>query len=671
MGTSALLSLGMRAMFANQAALQTIGQNIANANTPGYSRQSVALTTPTGQFTGAGFFGKGVQVETVTRSYNEFLTRDAASAKSMAFMDSTRFSQLQQLESLFPPGDQGLGQAANQFLNAMVDVSTRPSDPSARQVVLGRAQELAARFSNAGQQLAELQSGVVSDLRANVDVLNQLAKQIATANDQIARVNGSGHTANDLLDKRDQLISELSQYVQVSTLPSDDGTMGVFIGGGQRLVLGSIAQQLEVSADPYDSSRAQLNIIEAAGSRPLDESILTGGSLAALLTYQNRDLQDARNLIGQMAMAVSERVNAQQALGMDLSSPAGLGSPMFDYGDARTLPAKTNARNPDGSFVSTLSVEIVDATRVPAESFEVRRDPNNPAAYLLSIRPDGQPESMDAAQVETRYGLRLTDGGGPMTTTDSFLLEPVAMAAVGMRRSLDSPNGIAAASPVTAVTSINNKGTATVESLYAVNANIESVVDPAAPKVPMQIVFGAVDPSDNSVSYSVTMADGSVVNGNWKAGTAIGSFPLAGIDLGFELRLNGVPRDGDVIDVAATAFASSNNGNAKAFLNMQKEAFVGRTVAADGSVSRGSTITDAYASAMSEIGSRVQGAEYLSGVSTAVASNAEQVRSGNAGVNLDEEAARLMQFQQGYQAAAKVLQVGQTIFDELLKLSQR
>lgn len=236
----ALLSIGIRAMFANQAALQTVGQNIANANTPGYSRQSVVLTTPDGQYTGAGYFGKGVAVQTVERSYNAFLSKNAATTQATAYMDSTRATALHQLEKLFPPGEQGIGNAAGQFLNAMVDVASRPGDPSARQVVLGRAGELAARFSSAGQQLVDMQAGVVSDLRANVDVVNQLTQQIAAANDQVARANGSGHTPNDLLDKRDELIARLSQYIQVTTLPASDGTVGVFIGGGQRLVLAAM-----------------------------------------------------------------------------------------------------------------------------------------------------------------------------------------------------------------------------------------------------------------------------------------------------------------------------------------------------------------------------------------------------------------------------------------------
>lgn len=666
MGTSALLSLGMRAMFANQAALQTIGQNIANANTPGYSRQSAVLTTPNGQYTGAGFFGKGVDVQTVTRSHNEFLTKEAAGTKSLATMDATSLSLLQQLEKVFPLGEQGLGQAANKFLNSMVDVASRPSDPSARQVLLGSAQELAARFSSAGQQLANLQSGVVSDMRADVNVVNQLAKQIAAANEQVARTAGNGHTPNDLLDQRDQLISQLSAYVQVTTLPASDGTVGVFIGGGQRLVLGDQAQQLVVTADPFDNTRAQLSITEASGSRALDESVLSGGSLSAQLKYQNGALQDGRNLLGQMAVALAQRVNTQQALGLDQSNPPGAGAPIFAVGAARALPATTNARNPDSSFATTVDVQITDPSKVPASSFLLRADPAGVAGqYELTARPSGAPEILTAAQINARFGVQITEAGAPMGPADRFLLEPVAQAAIEMKRVLDNTNGIAAASPITATTDVNNTGTATVDSVYAVNSNLD------LSKVPLSIQFGAINPADNSVSYSITMADGSTVAGVWRAGSSIGNEPLAGIDLGFELRLNGVPRPGDKVDVQATAFPGTNNGNAKAFLNLQNENMVGRTVAADGTVARGATITDAYATAMSDIGSRVQGARYLSEVSTSVASDAETSRSSQAGVNLDEEAARLMQFQQGYQAAAKVLQAGQTIFDELLKIAQR
>ena len=658
MSTSPLLSLGMRAMFANQAALQTIGQNIANANTAGYSRQEVVLTTPEGQFTGAGYFGKGVNVQTVTRSHNEFLTREAAAAKSQAFADTTMQSQLAQLEKLFPTGADGLGQSANDFLNALVDVASRPSDPSARQVVLGKAQALASRFQSAGQQLADLQAGVVSDMNADVKQVNELARQIAAANDQIARASGNSHTPNDLLDKRDQLISQLSQYVQVSTVPNArDGTMGVFIGGGQVLVLGGQAQQLSVTPDPYDGARAQLSISDTSGTRALDDSTLTGGSLTALLRYQNTHLQDARNLLGQMATAVATRVNEQQSLGLDLKAQAG--GPLFTIADPAVRPASTNRGD------ATVSATVTDGALVPALSFTVTPDPTGtPDSYQIAVRPGGQPTIMSNDQIKAAYGISLSTAG-TMQPGDSFLLEPVANAAASFKRSLDDPSGLAAASPIIATTDVNNKGTATVDALYAVNDRFDKSKQPAT------VQFGTVNP-DNSINYTITLSDNTSVSGTWKAGGKIGNDPAAGVDLGFELSLNGVPREGDKIALQVSdQVVSTNNGNAKAFVAMQSEPFLGKQLQADGKLSRGQTVNEAYASAIADIGSRVQGADYLAQVSTTVASSAEQTRSSQAGVNLDEEAAKLMQFQQGYQAAAKMLQAAQSLFDQLLSVVGR
>lgn len=657
-----LLTLGARAMFANQAALQTIGQNIANANTPGYSRQSVVLTTSPGQYTGVGFFGKGVDVQTVTRSHNDFLTKEAASAKSTAMADSTRAEQLSRLEKVFPPGTDGLGYAASQFLNAMVDVTSRPSDPSARQVALGRANELAVRFANAGQQMTDLQAGVVSDLKAHVGVVNQLAQQIATINDQISKSRGSGHSPNDLLDKREQLISQLGEHVAVTTLAADDDTVGVFIGGGQRLVLGNQASSLQVGQDPYDGQRAVLSISEGGQNRTLDESVLTGGAMTALLGFQNHDLQDARNMLGQLAAAIGTRVNDQNALGLDQSNPPGKGAPIFNVAAPRALPAATNQRNADGSFVSGVQATIVDANQLQASSYKLSS--STAGNYQLTRLSDGLVRTV--ADGDVVDGVKLSFTPGAPQPGESFLIEPVGMAATEMRRVLDSPNGIAAAAPVTATTAIANTGTLTVDSVYAVNTKFN------AAQAPMSIQFGDPDPANpNNVQYTLTLADGSSINGVWSAGQPIGNQPAAGIDLGFELRTNGVPRKGDKLAIDPTTYTATNNGNAKAFLNIQTEGFVGRQLQPDGSVTPGATINDAYAASMSDVGARVQSANYLSSVSTTVAGDAENTRSGQAGVNLDEEASRLMQFQQGYQAAAKVLQTAQTLFDELMRIAQR
>src|SRR5262245_37538893 len=192
MTASAIMSLGVRAMFANYAGLQTAGHNIANAGVEGYSRQQIELQTAIGQFSGAGFIGKGVDVKTITRIYDQFLSREAMTSRSQAEFDAARLNQLQQLEAVFAGGDEGVGQAAGALLNAMVDLANRPQDMAARSVVLGRAGELASRFSAAAAQLDDIQSGVTQQLQASVAQVNQIATQLAAVNDRIAATRGVG-----------------------------------------------------------------------------------------------------------------------------------------------------------------------------------------------------------------------------------------------------------------------------------------------------------------------------------------------------------------------------------------------------------------------------------------------------------------------------------------------
>ena len=647
MSTSALMSLGTRAMFASYAQLQTTSQNIANANVEGYSRQQVELKTAMGQYTGAGFFGKGVDVATVTRSYDAFLTKEAASTVSAQFFDQTRLDQLNQLESAFPTGTDGVGYAANQFLNAMSDVANNPQDNSARQVVLTRAQDLASRFAAAGEQLDTIQSGVTQDLKNSVITVNGLTSQIAKVNEQIAAVQGFGHTPNDLLDQRDQLISQLSQYMQVTTIPADDGTLGVFIAGGQRLVLGKQAMQLAVVPDAYDPSRAGIGIVEANGTRSLPSDVLTGGSIGGLISFQDKDLQRARDLLGQMASAIASRVNEQQSLGLVLSQPSGTGAPIFSVGAPQALPANTNAKDASGNYAASVGLTVTDASQLQASDYELRADPSG-TGYQLTRLSDGLVRTI--ADGDVVDGMRIDIGATAPAATDRFLLQPVARAVNGMQVVLDDPRGIAAASPVTGTLGVANTGTASIASLRAVSTSID-------PSLTANFSF-----TSDTGDYSWTLSDGTSGTGTWTAGQPISLN-------GFELQLNGVPKNGDTVSVGKTLYPASNNGNALAMVGIRDESLVGRTLQASGTLTGGTTITDAYADAIADIGVRVQSAKSSASISAATAAQAEQARSAKSGVNLDEEAARLIQYQQGYQAAAKVLQIAQQVFDKLLEVA--
>jgi flagellar hook-associated protein 1 FlgK len=674
MGSSALMSLGMRAMNANYAALQATGNNIANANTVGYSRQTAEFETAGGQFTGAGFFGKGVNVTTITRAHDAFLTREAATSRALAAADAARSSQLQQLEKVFAMGESGLGYAAQQLYSAFVDVANRPQDASARQVVLARADELAARFRSAGEQIDTIQAGVTYELKSDIASINMLSSRIAELNNKIAMMKGAGHTPNDLLDQRDQAVNDLSQYIQVSTIAADDGTLSVFIGGGQKLVLGNQATPLAAVPDPFDPSKMQLGISDSGTVREMPIELVTGGSLAGLLRFQNDDLTDARNLLGQLASAIAGSLNGQQALGLDLGQPAAAGAPILSVGNPVTLPATGNAMSGgvpvasyvdgSGNRVPSVGLTIVDTRELQASDYELFADPTLPAgSYRLTRLSDGTQQTVTNGAVVDGFRVDVTTPAP--AARDRFLLQPVGAAARNTARVLDDPKGLAAAAPVAASFDVDNVGTATLGALSA------TAVDPASAELSATVTFTS-DTGD--YDWELRDAGGTLVRSGsavWTAGTPIRSdawtpaTPAQRYD--WELQLNGVPRSGDTLAITPTPVPASDNGNAKALLALGEATIVGQRTLSNGTVVPGTTVTDAYANVLADVGVRVQGAQLSEQMSASIAADAKEARSSKAGVNLDEEAARLIQFQQSYQAAAKMLQVAQSVFDTLLQ----
>ena len=649
MGTNALLGIGVKTMAAAYAGMQVTGHNIANANVEGYSRQKVELATAQGQFTGAGFFGKGVDLVTVKRAFNGFLTHEAVQARSVAEMDSAKLGMLSQLERLFKPGEAGLGQATGQFLNSMVDLASRPSDSATREVVLARAQEMATRFSDAGRQLTTMQVNLSADVISQVTEINQLAKNIAEANEKVALVSGVGQTPNDLLDERDRLISHLNRLIQVTTIPAQDGTVSVFVGSGQRLVLASRAGQLQTMADQDDPTRIAVGFIEGSVRRAINPSEMTGGSVAGLLRFQNKDLVDGRNLLGRLAVAVTGAVNTQQQLGINLYKPFGAvaSEPMFAVGGPRVVPHAANQLDALGMPIGTAALTITHPELLKASEYKLEADPaGTPGVWQLTRLSDGNVRSISSG--DEVDGFRVDIGIPAPALGDRFLLQPVAQAASGVKLLLDDVRDLAAASPLVATAVPTPTGTVSIDSMRMLTV-------PTFPDHTVSIRF-----TDDAGHYQWDLMDpaGTVVSsslGSWQAGSPI---PTPPVDMnGFTLKLLGVPRLGDqvVIKPADPNNFTQNNGNAIALSGLRDELIVD-----------GATATDAYSHAMADVGVRVQGARSTSLITTSLSEAAETARSSDTGVSLDEEAARLIQYQQSYQAAARVLQIAQKLVETLL-----
>jgi flagellar hook-associated protein 1 len=660
MSISSLLNIGSRAMAASYAQLTVTGNNIANASTPGYSQQTANLETSFSQQTGSGFFGSGVDVATVTRAHSDFLTREAATAASISAADDARSTQLQQLQSVFQTDKDGLGYAAQQAFNSFVDVANNPQDSSARQSALASVGTMASDFSNAAGQLDEQQAGVADQLRTSVASINTLTTQIANLNKQIASAQASGQPPNSLLDQRDTAINSLSQFAGVTTVAAADGSVGVFLGGSQTLVLGSNATALVAVPDAFDPSKVQVGISNGSTTTTFPDGFFASGSVSGLLRVQNHDIPDARGLLGQFAAAIAGAMNSQQALGLDQGTPAAAGAALLTTGAPDVLPSSKNAMsggvpvasyvNGSGTRVSSVSISVVDPKALQPSDYQLTADPTLPAGqYKLTRLSDGTSQTVASGDIVDGFQINIAT---PLPAArDSFLLQPVSTAASGMALALTDPSGLAAASPVQASLNVANTGTASVGSLQ--------VVDPSVnPNLTATITF-----TDASGDYSYSLVDttGALPTVNGTGSVAAGQ-PIA--LNGWQLDLNGTPKSGDSLSVAKTAYPAADNGNANAMLALGTANIVG----VGGSVAAGQNVTDAYASALANVGVRVQSAMAAATQSDAISTAATTAASNQSGVNLDEEAARLIQYQQSYQAAAKMLQIAQTVFDSLLSI---
>lgn len=651
MSASPLFSLGVKAMAANYAALQTTGHNISNANVAGFSRQQVELVTSQAQFSGAGYFGKGVDVATVTRSHNAFLTGEAARSSSFASADGVRLSKLKELESVFKTGEAGLGHAVSSFINGMADLANLPGDAATRQVVLTRAADLASRFAQAGQTLDDIQTGVSADLRASVNNINALAKSVAAVNQEIASLFGRGQPANDLLDQRDRLIAQIGQQVQTTRIDAPDGTVGVFIAGGQRLVLGAEVAELAVQPDPTDPRRVSVGLVAGPQINLIEPSSLGGGTVAGLLRFQNTDLVDGRNLVGRLAAETGLAVNQQQQRGLSLQgiTPA---PALFSITAPSAVPNASNARDVNGILLAAVQMSYSgEPGTLKASEYDLRADEANPGNWRITRLVGGQlstdpADSQSFSGPTTRFqGIDIDWSGGPPQAGDRFRLQTVGRAANDMATLLRDPRDLAAASPLVATAAASNAGTVQVGTLTVIAAPVPT------PGGSDTLSFTRLVPPVGGFDFSVT----SSLTGNsalWNPGQ-----PLVGGN-GYTLNVSGVPANGDsllVVPTPANALAS-NNGNANSLLGLRDLGLI-----------EGKTLTDGYAQALADMGSRVQSGQSAASISAAVAQQAEASRAEVSGVNLDEEAAKLIQFQQSYQAAAKMLQVAQVLFDTLLQ----
>ena len=630
---TSLLNIGTRSLAAAQGALSTISHNIANVNTPGYSRQEAVLSTASGQFTGSGFFGRGVDLTTVRRQYDQFLMGAVQSNTAQAAADAARSDALAQLDSLFADPELGIGAAVDGLFAAAGDLGNRPADTSARQAFVSRADQLAQRVTAVGGQLSEM--GQLADLRLTQSVaqVNQRLTEIKTLNHQIAQSQTSGHAPNDWLDQRDVALKALNELIGVSTVPSPDGTINLFGSNGAPLLVGNQQSQLQAVPDPADASRLGLQLKVGAITQPLDGQSL-GGGISGLVRFRNDDLANAMNQVGRLAVVLADSFNSQQSLGVDANGVPG--RPLFN------VPTPVTRANSANSGSNTITATVSNSADLKPSDYKVDW---NGTAYTITRLSDGQTTST-AMVPATMDGLTFSSSG-PIAAGDSYTVQPYAVAANGLSAQPLLPREIATGYAATVESAATNSGNAAVRQ-FQVNRQTSDTT------LPVTIAF-----NNPPTTFNVTgLASGSLTNVPYTPGQRV---PAAPADYnGWSLTLDGPAAAGDSFVVKKTLSPANNNGNALA---------LGRL--ADSALVDGATLNESYATLVGDVGIRIQSARDTANVSSRLLSESSSRQQNVSGVNLDEEAANLLRYQQAYQASAKIIQASQQLFDTLLAAVNR
>ena len=650
------MKVGVSALTANQHALTTTGHNIANVNSAGYSRQSITTKALVGQSTGSGFIGKGVQVSTVLRNYNELLGKQSNAASAASAADAIRYQSLMQMQDVYSGGDSSLGAAINSMMNAFADVDAAPSDGTARNVVLTRISELTARFRAASDTLKELDYSTKQRLNNDVELVNGLASQVATLNGQISRSLATGHTPNDLLDARDQLIREINQYVQTSQVDADNGGISLFIGGSQALVLGTDSATLTVAETKEypGSQKLSLYFQQPKGQQvELSAAMVGGGDIAGLLKFNNDDLVTGQNLLGRLALSIGTELNNRNNLGLTLSG--NFGSDLFQL--STTTSGWSNIAN---FTIGDATATVTDSSQLVASDYKVMYGATHPADTVLVRLSDGLQRSLTDPDLGydnttgsfSADGLRFDMGTTVGASGQSVLFQPFNRAASEIQALIHNPNDLAVSNAISADISSTNQGTLQLSSLV-LNRNVNATDVPAA-NTPVTLVFNA----NGTISFTPATGTGLAQNSDGSTYTYTSGAPFT-IN-GWSMQLTGTPQPGDSVVVQNARDLGDgyklNAGNAAAFLGLRDKTLF------DG----GTSLSDGFSSAMAIVGTRTQSAQYAAALSQTVATNLDADRTAVSGVNLDEEAARLLQYQQAYQASAKIIQTAQSLFDSVL-----
>tara|TARA_B100000929_G_scaffold290431_1_gene283947 strand:+ start:1062 stop:2714 length:1653 start_codon:yes stop_codon:yes gene_type:complete len=548
-----MFSIGLSGLNAAQNALNTTSNNISNVYTPSYNRELTQL--------GEGRVGGGVRVDDIERQFNTYVADQLNNAKTQSSALDTYYNQVSQIDNLLADRDAGLSPLMQTFFSSLEDLASSPSDPAARQGVLGTANTLSAQFRSFDGYLQDMQSNINNQIKDEITQVNNTVEQIAGLNKEIALARArTGEAPNSLLNQRDFLVSELNERMDLRLNVQDGKTYNISLPNGQPLVTGTSSFKLEPVQADYDPQRTIVGYRDGGGNLiQLDESTVKGGALGGLMTFRSETLDKTQNQVGQLAVSLSVAFNEQHKKGVDLDGEQG--------GDF------FNVRAPQAYSYEDNSPVTIDAIEFDADTIEQLRATDYTVSFAGGAPTVTRNDSGADVDIGTGWDAAnntLSFGGLSMTFSntpadgDQFEVQPVRRAANGMEVNLIDADKIAAGLPI--------------------------------------------NPNDDPADW-----------------------------------------------IAAGA---GDNSNALLLQDLQGQDIVGGSASVSG----------AYGALVSDVGNRTNITQVNLDARQGLTDQLRAVQQSESGVNLDEEAANLIRYQQFYQANARVIDTAGTIMDTILNL---
>lgn len=633
MGTN-VFSASLSGMNAAMYGITTTQHNIANASTPGYTRQQVTLSSSTAVATGAGFIGQGVSVTGVKRLYDQFLTGQVLQQQGQSTYLTSYLASMNQVNSLVSNTTSGVSVSMQGFFAATNSLANTPASVPARQAVLSAAQTTVNNFQSINKSLADMGTAVTGQISSTVQLVNTYATQIAKLNTDIktAIAANQGQQPNDLLDQRDQLVSQLNQQVNVTLQQQSDGTTNVYIGSGQALVVGDKSMSLQVLQNTNDPSKVDVVYVNNGKTTAIQQSSLQGGNLGAYIAFRDQNLQSTQNSLGRIALAFANNINQQNQMGQDLNGALGTNL-------VNAAPPLVN-RGATNTGTATVGATITSVPALTGSDYQLSFDGTN---YSLLRSADNAVTQLGSTIPISQVvdGVTVTVSAG-MAAGDSFQIRPTANAARDIAMLTSDPAKIAAAAPMLASAPTTNTGTGTIL--------------PGSVNTPL--------PLDPNLQAPVTLTFTSATTF-----TVAGAVPAVGVQTytpgqnitfnGWTTQISGSPAVGDVFNVKSNTGGSGDNRNALLMAGLQTQNLM---------VNGTTTLAGAYSQLVGLIGSKTNELTITNTAQTAMLAQTVASQQSVSGVNLDEEAANLLQYQRAYQASAKAMQIANTLFDALLTL---